>query len=441
MAVPIKNDYQKAYLELEKVHAAIKNIRTFNQLNNGNGEQGRKCSLCGERNAYFYNSEKKTAFISDKAIAVTSKELNINEALCTVCMTKRFYPNSSFPSTAEIALKGIISDSQIKEMGNDPQLFYEESLTEEYFKKNKIDKPLKEVKELRRSILKENNLQQSDLQKYYAIIMFDGDNMGKLLSGSNLKNGVDLENFHKHLSVTLERNAKQATKIVNKVGKTVYAGGDDFLGFVSLNSLLKTLKSLNETFSNEVSNNLKSFVKDEVTMSAGIVIAHYKMPLHIVLNWARKMEQDAKKEGNRNAFAIAVLKHSGEIHKTVYGWKNNKEYNIENMHNIIKSLTEKHFSTNFIYTLEEELSKLYYSGNTIYNKQFQTELKRLIHKSNIMLKNENEKTEDFSDRKKSYEELLYKRCKDFYNNSIIKRNYFSLMKIIAFIYHQLGGEK
>ena len=58
-----------------------------------------------------------------------------------------------------------------------------------------------------------------------------------------------------------------------------------------------------------------------------------------------------------------------------------------------------------------------------------------------MLKNENEKTEDFSDRKKSYEELLYKRCKDFYNNSIIKRNYFSLMKIIAFIYHQLGGEK
>ena len=111
------------------------------------------------------------------------------------------------------------------------------------------------------------------------------------------------------------------------------------------------------------------------------------------------------------------------------------------MHNIIKSLTEKHFSTNFIYTLEEEFSKLYYSENTTYDKQFQTELKRLIHKSNIMLKNENEKTEDFSDRKKSYEELLYKRCYSLFIDANNINNYFALMKIIAFIYHQLGGEK
>jgi CRISPR-associated protein Cmr2 len=49
-------------------------------------------------------------------------------------------------------------------------------------------------------ILKRCNLKDSELPKYYALIMFDGDNMGKLLSGSELKDDVNLEEFHQLLA-------------------------------------------------------------------------------------------------------------------------------------------------------------------------------------------------------------------------------------------------
>ncbi len=434
--VPIEKGYKYSYLKLEKLHAAVKNIRAFKQLGDGEGEQGRKCSLCGERNAYFYksNDRRKPVFIDKKAIEIDTNDFKVNEALCTVCVTKRFYPNTSFPSTAEICLKGIIPKIEMdlfKDFDVDAQLFYKDNLNIDYLKKNQTGKPLKELESLQKQILKRCNLKDSNLPKYYAIIIFDGDNMGKLLSGNTLKANVELEDFHKLLAEVLSDNAKKAKEIVNKVGKTVYAGGDDFLGFCPLNKLLTTLKLLNETFAKEVNKKLQNYVKEEVTMSAGIAIAHYKTPLPSVLNWARKMEKTAKNEGTRNAFAIAVLKHSGEIHNTVWKWNSADNSNVENMEKIIGKLTEKLFSTNFIYTLEGEFEKLDNDRivNKTYDKQFRTELKRLIHKSNISAK-------------ESDENELFEVCESFYNevNKNIEQ-YFFLMRIVAFLARETGGEK
>jgi len=434
-AVKLEDNYKDAYLRLEKIHVATKNIKRFKQTN----EKGRKCSLCGERNAYFYGDYKLPAFIDKKfakKISDSSSQFTKNEALCTVCAIKRFR-KVSFPSIAEIALKGTLSEKNIQKMPYDAELFYDENLTEKYLEKNNIPKEklslkekLSEIKETRDNILKSANLKPSDLPKYYALIMFDGDNMGKLLAGKYLKDRTQLEDFHKELSKALSENAKQAKTLVDKYGKTVYAGGDDFLGFVPIKNLMKTLKELRNEFKNSVNNKLTKMVNQEITMSAGITIAHYKIPLKTVLDWARAMEKEAKDSG-RDAFAIAVLKHSGEIHKTIWKWFDEGKSNIERIDKILEKLTQNKFSTNFIHTLEEEFSSLNYEDNPYYSQQFETELKRLIAKSLIT---ETQKEEERKD--------LHNLCYNFYiqaDNQI--HNYFSLMKIIDFIARHLGEQK
>lgn len=447
-AVKFDGDYKKAYTKLEKKHAAIKNIKKFKQLNNGNGEQGRKCSLCGERNGYFYGNYELPAFVKKElAIQISTNEPIFvrNEILCTVCALKRFY-ESAFPSTAEIALWDTIPEKYRRELLDDTQFFYDENLTEKYFEKNNISKEkLPEIKRKRNEILKKLNLKSSELPKYYALIVFDGDNMGKFLAGEYIKDNSKLESFHKNLSKALSENAKNAKNIVNKYGRTVYAGGDDFLGFVSLGNLMKTLKELIVKFKNSVNEGLKEFVKQEITMSAGIVIAHYKVPLKVVLDWARKMEDEAKNIGKRNAFSIAVIKHSGEIHKTVWKWYNNEILNIDYIEKILEKLILKKFSTNFIHKLEDEFKKLSVENNiTNYKKQFKKELKRLINKSFLIKKDRIEKIGEFETFRKEEVKKLLEYCNFMFLQCVSKEkifNYFSLMKIIDFIARQLGGEK
>ena len=155
-------------------------------------------------------------------------------------------------------------------------------------------------------------------------------------AAQTLVDKTQLELFHKHISSLLSCFAEKAKEFVDGTegdkrdiakakGRTVYAGGDDYLGFVNLHYLFDVLKTLREMFKTEVSDKLGvntegvqfKLTKDEMTFSAGITVAHYKTPLSEVLKWSRSMEKEAKDTDNKDAFGLAVLKHSGEIHKTV----------------------------------------------------------------------------------------------------------------------------
>jgi CRISPR-associated protein Cmr2 len=131
VALPLQDDnYAENFLDIGKYLASIKNTRNFNQLK----EEGRKCSICGDRNVLLYrknefefetkkshyNIKKNKLFNNDSVIIefekhnpVSLKNLQPGEGLCAVCYTKRCInkyfikkPNfdSSFSSTAEIAL-------------------------------------------------------------------------------------------------------------------------------------------------------------------------------------------------------------------------------------------------------------------------------------------------------------------------------------------------
>jgi len=372
-------DYKEAFDEVEKRLAGAKNSRFFTQL----GEVGRKCSICGERNIAvykkpmrFYIEEQRNNLIE----AVKSDNLQHGEGLCGVCYVKRKSTVKGFDSTAGISIMNI--DESIRErfnyLHNDSQLFYEENLNKSFFEKNDISYPLnkcqKEFQSFQKAI-KGKHKQTS----YYAVIMFDGDDMGKWLSGQKLNDQSRLKTFHKDISSNLANFATKAKEILKEPkGMTVYAGGEDFLGFVNINNLFEVLKELNSEFNKLISEPLKETytITDSFTFSAGVVIAHYKTPLGTVLSEARKSEKKAKNYG-KDAVCLTVMKRSGEIREAIVKHKKN-----ETVESVVKELKEN-FSDSFIANLEREfLIMLDKDGNLNLKKSLIiTEIGRLLKRS------------------------------------------------------------
>ncbi len=463
VAKEIKDEnYQENYDQIESLLGSVKNLRKFEQL----AEVGRKCSLCGERNVLFYkgfddknikkNGEEKSPYIQSDAINIEEIEENKykftdKEGLCAVCFTKRMYNPStteialkhpiseaeqidkkeeeenisselenierqSFPSTAEIALKytmteiksEIEDDKELDKMLKlNYQLAYEDNLTTDFFEKNNIPKKkLSSYQNINRNLKKRCKDKKLHLSKYYAMIMFDGDSMGKWLSGEYLGGESKLANFHNDFSEFLGKYANWAKEYLDgDRGRAIYAGGDDFLGFINLYYLFDVLKELREKFKELVNDKLKdqyilsdNYKDKEITFSAGIVIAHYKTPLSEVLNWTRKMEQKAKNiDDTKNRFSIAVLKRSGEINKSCYHWyyekndddsknkNDDKEYEfiLNCMKDIVYLLKTKKLSNTFIKVLNREFEKLMDKDFKIElsDDLLESEIKRLFNRS------------------------------------------------------------
>jgi len=448
VALPLdEDDYAGTYEKLERYLGAIKNVRKFQQLK----ETGRKCSLCGERNVLFYRGRKR-AYTTDHAISLDGQPLKYmhdGEGICAVCFTKRFadkyFKNGyvrNYPSTAEVALmdslnkldSGLLDEyRRIFGKNFDTELYYEDNLTERYFEKynypvGKREEAKAKLVEIHK-IAKEKGLK---FCKYYAILMLDGDSMGRWLSGEFLEKKTELKEFHKKLTEELGNYAecvdgeKSEDGIIKEPkGKLVYAGGDDVLAFVNLNHLLPVMKELRTRFPKfkdfgfEIKDNKKS------SASAGIAIAHYKTPLSEVLKWARKMEKEAKSiDDDKDAFAIAALKRSGEIRKTVFKWQYGTPSVIEVLEHLIQSLNQEKISNKFIKSLGLEFRRLMdKEGQYKDSDIIKTEMKRWIARSCMLDKG----------RKKRAVDDLTKKLVMLYTNSKSLDNFLSALEIADFI--------
>jgi CRISPR-associated protein Cmr2 len=460
------NNYAEKYEEIERLLGAIKNVRTFEQINDGKGEVGRKCALCGERNIKIYRKSERdkknerkygTKWLYLRKLFMDSKEVialepgdtiagrdnktifepQEGEGLCAVCFTKRFYEKEKFPSTAAIAtmdwLENIPDNEKLhyKNLFNnfDEQMYFEENHRAEYLKKYRHFKDTDSLKEAKNE-LKVFYQNYGKPSKYYALVMLDGDDMGRWISGEFLENGQDLEKFHELLSEELGRYAQtMQDRAKEPEGKLVYAGGDDVMAFVNLKYIFKVLEELRIQFPKF--ENMGFDIKDnhKSSASAGIVIAHYKTPLSEVLKWSRRMEKEAKEKGGRDAFAIAVLKHAGEINKTVWKWEREEEKNLNSrniklLQELIKELQDdtNGFSYSFIKNLDMEFQKL---GEIKNDKMLSVELRRLLIRSSQI-------KGDIDLRKKKVEEWQGKLL-DSYIDSQTETNFFSFLTIADFL--------
>lgn len=424
--------YAKAFMEIQAMSAAVKNIRAFDQFK----EAGRKCIIDGTYNALFCAKGSKLCK-KYHLIPVPGFYLSSGEGLSAVSLTKRFFQldDDKFPSTAEVAL---IND--IKKLSPDnktrldcfTKLFKIENIVESCIKMatsglvEKIQLDLEQKDDWNdqfdfQMLFEENLIEQNlpndsqrkllknlfaklkpDLKtRYYAVIRFDGDHMGKWMSGEFNKTKEDLESFHTTLSDALAKFGEYAKDHLNEKekGHTVYAGGDDFLGFVNIHCLFDVMKELRKQFDEMVNKRIDSFKKPDcdLTFSAGIVVAHYKTPFSEVLNKARSVEKAAKQVGDRNAFGIAVMKHSGEMQQAVYKWGDENSpsscSNWEALEKVYLELDQNdgNFSNTFIQNLTAEIRGLAgvnmenFSaegyGSTVNDKVMPKEIERLVDRS------------------------------------------------------------
>jgi len=461
------DDYEQRYREIESLMGAIKPVRVFRQFSDR--EKGRKCSVCGERNVKFYrrgqkeHQDEKTLkerklFSEDVVVikedrGIPLRYLQLGEGLCGPCFIKRCLDRAgiedyeaSFPSTAEIALFDALTQLKQKypalnpiiESGKfDPSGVF--ALKNRRSLEEFVDLTHEE-KENTEEVYKALNESKIEFSSYYAAMLFDGDSMGRWLSGELIECGR-LKEFHRKLT----RRVSEFTVFVRDnvrppVGVTVYAGGEDFLGFFNLSYLLDTVIKLRDEFDRLVNQPLKEFYVDKdrnMTFSAGIVIAHFRTPLSEVLNWARRLEKEAKDiDQEKDAFALAVLKHTGEIEKTLFRWRTEDGPILNTLGQIIDEIRHDRLSDSFIRSINKEMMKLMdEDGNFTEDQIIDAELKRLLMRS--FKRQKAEDREDFERRKR--ETIKRFKLKRVYLESKSLQNFLGFLNIAGFISHRLKG--
>ncbi|MCD6515420.1 MAG: type III-B CRISPR-associated protein Cas10/Cmr2 [Candidatus Odinarchaeota archaeon] len=234
-----------------------------------------------------------------------------------------------------------------------------------------IKKKLDKIKEIIREIHSEIT-SDSDQPKYYAILVIDGDNMGKMLVGdsSEIKNYTSY--LHHQIANRLPDNVRKdikrkltpsihmaisralmhfSTKIVPTIvedkynGELIYSGGDDILALLPMDTAIKCAYEIQKEFNKNYDN---WDLLPAKTMSGGILIVHYLHPLQDALERARYLEEKAKKSG-RNAFFIGFLKRSGAFKIAGASWDILGEGSLSEIVKYLKSDKSPRISKRMIY--------------------------------------------------------------------------------------------
>lgn len=241
-----------------------------------------------------------------------------------------------------------------------------------------------------------------DRNKYIAILMMDGDEMGKWISGQKaplvkdvlhpkvLKrmgeigiNEEDLKipfvtpSYHRAVSRTLGTFSSFVEYMVEEryKGMLVYAGGDDILAILPASKVLECANDLRKMYSGLGGVRIKvdkreyefkdqmlyvngqpytTMMGERATISAGIAILHQKSPLRFGIRLAREAIEYAKKNVGRNAFAIFLMKRSGQIERCGFHWDVNGMDVISEVLSIIESAEKFKLSHRSLYKFRDE---------------------------------------------------------------------------------------
>lgn len=394
-------------------------------------EEGIKCDMFGEFEILHYQNQadpnpkpSEDPFWQDVRSAFDESDFGKNERLCALGMVKRlayrvvkdikdhplhrmFKAADSFPSTTEMALhdwwhqlkdraksyddKDALNLAQALSVFEGKDAF--KKLAQWYHARNEpeslkrdgaeiiaIDKDKKEEKTAAEDIFKLHPVE--DIHKYYAVLVMDGDRMGKLINGETVGSRWETV-LHSDLVRRLRGNFDKTFKdfwikwlgrprfvspavhaaisealgdfsiytvpaIIEKYhGRLIYAGGDDVCAVVPASQVLDAVREIADAYkigfvllktkgqASEVRGQWESQAdcklavhlghSDGISISAGIMIAHYKKPLGRVMERAHKLLDMAKDKGGRNAFALEVDKRSGGGRIFMAGWKEKQE--------------------------------------------------------------------------------------------------------------------
>ncbi|QTA80259.1 Putative CRISPR-associated protein Cas10/Cmr2 [Desulfonema limicola] len=284
------------------------------------------------------------------------------------------------------------------------QDFYQKEKIYKVYEKNISSDIISKCQESLNKLLE--NLENKDakdfhLSKYYAVIMMDGDDMGKMLS--NCKSDKDHMEFSERLSIF----SKTVVPLIAEQyfrAKVAYFGGDEGVIFVGLEDLLPLMRCLRAAFSGHIELNEdgktylidfgkqgKDYIEDKArqkqykiagalaTACTGAVVAHHQQSLLQVMEELHEcLEGSAKKIEEKDAFCIALMKRSGGTTRAACKWYY-PEPDIENGLDVISHLEKMKnlyrepdgLKKAWLYDLDREKHALITTG-------FNAEIRRLI---------------------------------------------------------------
>lgn len=340
-------------------------------------EPGEKCHLCGEfevlhlekydknMSAKEYNEITKKFWQNFKSSWKIDTDFKENEKLCSICTIKRL----AYKILRD--KKDHILHSTFKKSENFPSTTY--MALYDYFLREKIVNDDKKI-EIANKIHEESN-DTKVTDRYYAILMMDGDKMGELVNGisiastwesiihpsivKKLKSGTIEANYSNNWQIIFKELPKRnltpaihaaiseslgdfavygVSSIVKKYGgKLIYAGGDDVCAVMPVSTAIDAAEEisqyyksyykliykddLNEIKIKDIENDFQiekgklsiNLGKgDKISISAGILICHHKADLSFMIQEAHTLlEKKAKNEGGRDSVAIQLKKRSG----------------------------------------------------------------------------------------------------------------------------------
>lgn len=305
VAVPESGDYEADFRRISERFDLRRQTRTFAQqpeIANRLGHPPRTCKICGSRVAVLQPGSATSSNGSSR--------LGSGEYLCGPCAAKRGWTPAGLspPSTRRLAASRwfgdpaaatLIAELQKSDDGREWLLELEDDPPPP------AKAPVPGVAEALGSL--------RGLSPYYAIVAFDGDEMGQWLSGRKGTAGKLLEQFQTDLSAALCEFAAalQALSTASRGGPyLVYCGGDDALALLGLDDLLPWIDQVGQLWKRKVATPMSSIGQvPSLTLAASVL--HAKEPFQPALRRLRALLEEAKEQGGRDCIAIHCRIHSG----------------------------------------------------------------------------------------------------------------------------------
>lgn len=213
---------------------------------------------------------------------------------------------------------------------------------------------------------------------FYAVLMMDGDSLGKQMSDTGKQTGISQALNQFTLGV------KQLVEAHN--GFLIYAGGDDVLALLpmesAINSAICLRQKYNECFKLANAELNADTAPITTSISAAILFNHIKTPLSKILHEAHEVLDNHAKEGaGRDAIAIRVTKQSGVNLSWAQPWEHALSEDQQSLQ--LQVMAQQLFnmaqggsieaSSSFLYQIRTHIDRL-----TVEPKQFDAALNNLL---------------------------------------------------------------
>ena len=201
---------------------------------------------------------------------------------------------------------------------------------------------------------------------FYAHLLMDGDNMGRLLSDNPTRQA--------DISLALAAFTQAVREIVrDHNGKLIYAGGDDVFALLPVDQALACAAACRDAYRQAFELKLGADTAKPFTISAAIEYAHMQTALGVVVRDAHKLlDEVAKDRCGRDGLACRVWKRGGPVLTWAQPWervlaaeslpesKRKPATIVDEAKALFQDESDDagHFSSKFFYKLRELLEKV-----------------------------------------------------------------------------------